>query len=1550
MKLTFNILVLLALLSISTEMALAQVATGTPPLGSFGGGQVDTINLANLNAHFNVPVFQKAGRGLPFNFVLTYDTSVWFPVSSGSSSAWTPGTDWGWGSTDVSLGYMTNIIAEEVEHNGSSTTYQYTYSHWTFWDGIGTPHLFPGRSIWTEVCNNKGCTSSYLGFNATASDNSGYVIRVTGYTVNSLVARSGMALIANSQWVATYAQDSNGNQLSWNSNGTGLTDTLGTTALTVAGSGTPSSPVTYTYPAPSGANAVYTVKYTSETVRTNFGCSGIAEFGPTSENLVSEIDLPDGTKYTFAYESTPSYSGDVTGRLASVTLPTGGTISYSYSSGSNGITCADGSTATLTRYTPDTGSNYWTYAHTESGTAWSTTVTDPQGNQTAMSFQGIYQTERQNYQGSTSSGTLLKTSYTCYNGAASPCNSTAITLPISSRTHIVQWPGSSGLQSKTVTSYNTYGLVAEKDEYAYGVGAPGSVVRKTLTSYASLGNGIVNRPAQVTLEDGSGNIKSQTTYTYDQGSVTATSGTPQHVSISGSRGNPTTVSYLVSGSTTLNKTLTYFDTGNPYVATDVNGAQTTYTYGACGNSFATSISEPLSLSKSMAWNCTGGVETSITDENSQTMSTSYTDAYFWRPNSTTDQLSNVTNLTYTNQTSVESSLVFNGSSSTSDILKTVDGLSRSHLAQTKESPSSSTYDSVETDYDSNGRPNRTTLPFSGTAGQTSSSAPGTSTTYDALSRKSQVTDSGGGSITYTYTQNDTYRSAGPAASGENAKRKQLEYDALGRLTSVCEITNATGSGTCSQTSPATGYWTKYTYDLNNKLTGVTQNAQSGSTQTRTYAYDGLGRMTSETNPESGTTTYSYDSPTSTCTNSAWNANAPGHLVQKQDANGNVTCYLYDALGRIGEIFVGAGPGQWGNSGCELFFYDNSLGLLGSRPSGVATNNSLGRLVEAATQNCSWPPTQSSISTDEWFSYTARGEVSDLWESTPHSGGYYHAGANYWANGALNQLTGAQGYYQSYGLDGKGRVYSTTDGSGSHPLASTLYNSASLPTQVNFGYSGDSDSYSYDPNTNRMTQYQFNVNGQSVTGNLNWNAVGTLSSLGITDPFNSSNTQTCSYSHDDLVRLASANCGSIWSQTFTYDAFGNINKSGSMSFGATYSPTTNRMTSIGSSTPSYDADGNVLNDFLNTYSWDGYGRPVTINGVGVTYDALGRMVEQNRSGAYIQVLYAPTGFKMQLINGQTNTSFVQLPGGAVAVWGPNGFYYRHADWLGSSRFASTALRTMYYDGAYAPFGEPYAQTGTTDLSFTGMNQDTSANVYDFPAREYGIQGRWPSPDPSGISSVHIKDPQMWNRYAYIRNSPLDEVDPTGLQGVICKWCQRIAQAWSGTGGTVFGGGGFGGGGASGSWGPGAPSDSSIDAPLIDGGTQTITVNGGPLGQIDTEAPSIDSTLTPPDDNVDSAGNAATTQNTVDSANQDTAALVATGQGATGAGAYGAAQGYDALAGAANAWAANNAELLYNAGTVLNGVQEGLDVTTALAAPASTLEAVGEVVGAAITILF
>jgi RHS repeat-associated protein len=1349
------------LLALTLGSASAQVPTGTPPLGTFGGGP-DIIDLGNLNAHIDVPVVHKAGRGLNFTYDLSNDTSVWYPVGGTGSQSWTPVYNWGWRSiTEAGVGYVlasVTVLRTCKNQSGGITGYEFEASQWTYHDPFGITHPFVGTLIYV----NGGCGTAGPGFTNTTADGSGYTITVSGAASFTLYNALGTNVNApyNTPVGAGSGTDRNGNEVSVTATGT-FTDTLGTTALSVAGSGTPASPLTFTYTAPSGAAAPYTMSYKIYTVKTNFGCSGVAEYGPTSNSMVDRITLPDGTFYQFEYEATPSFTGDITGRLASVTLPTGGTISYTYTGGSSGhINCADGSASGFTRTTPD---GTWTYTHVPgSGNLSTNTITDPQGNQTVYIFSGIYEISGQRFQGS-SSGTLLETGVVCYNGNFSNCIGATVTAPITSKWAYRYFPNLAN-PGISATFYNTYGLLTEDREFDY-VAASGGVpfLTDTTITYASLGN--VNAFTQTTTtKDNNGNILSQVTNTYDQGTVTATSGTPQHAAISGSRGNLTTTSSLVQGSTTLNQTFTYFDTGNVLTANDVNGAATTYSYAgsSCGNSFATSVSEPLSLSRSFAWNCTGGVQTSMTDENSQATTTTYNDPYFWRPYSTTDPTGAVATFTYSGQNSTESVLSFNSGNSAVDQLTTLDGLGRVHLQQTGEAPGSSNFDSVETDYDSLGRPSRVTLPYVGTAAQTNSSAPATITTYDALSRPLQVTDAGGGSTTYSYPQNDVLVTVGPAPSGENTKRRQLEYDGLGRLTSVCEITGLLGNGTCGQNSapPGAGYWTKYVYGPANLLT-VTQNAQasSGSQQTRSYSYDGIGRLTSETNPESGTTTYSYDVIPSGCY--AAGTSSAGDLTGRQDPAGDNDCFEYDVLHRVWSV--------GSRTGCKRFGYDNG-NVIGSRPSGVTITNGLGRVVEAETDNCgAWPPTPI---TDEWFSYSNRGEVTTFWESTPHSGGYYAMAASYWANGVLNVLNADSGYTyaMTWNVDGEGRVYSTTAG-GQNPLTSTVYNAASLTTQLNFG-SGDNDQFTYDPNTYRMTQYKYNVNGQSVTGNLTWNPNWTLGSLTITDPFNSANAQTCNYSHDDLVRIASVNCqAATWQQNFTYDPFGNITKTVPVggtgnSFQPTYSTSTNHITNISGFTPTYDANGDVTNDSNHTYTWDAFGNPITVDGVGITYDALDRAVEQNRGGSYTEITYSPTGFKMQLMNGTpAKTDFAPLPGGAMAVYSvtaPNqGFWYRHADWLGNSRLATNPNRTVLYDGAYAPFGEPYAPSGTTDLSFTGMNQDTSAGLYDFLYREYSTQGRWSEPDPGGLAAVNPAFPQSWNRYAYVQNSPLNFVDPTGL---------------------------------------------------------------------------------------------------------------------------------------------------------------------------------------------
>jgi hypothetical protein len=95
----------------------------------------------------------------------------------------------------------------------------------------------------------------------------------------------------------------------------------------------------------------------------------------------------------------------------------------------------------------------------------------------------------------------------------------------------------------------------------------------------------------------------------------------------------------------------------------------------------------------------------------------------------------------------------------------------------------------------------------------------------------------------------------------------------------------------------------------------------------------------------------------------------------------------------------------------------------------------------------------------------------------------------------------------------------------------------------------------------------------------------------------------------------------WSQTFSCDAFGNISKSGSSSFQPTYNTATNRISQLPGFTPTYDANGNLQNDSIRMYIWDAEGRPVTIGTVTLTYDALGRMVQQQSGSSYTQIVYS-----------------------------------------------------------------------------------------------------------------------------------------------------------------------------------------------------------------------------------------------------------------------------------------------------------------------------------------
>ena len=234
------------------------------------------------------------------------------------------------------------------------------------------------------------------------------------------------------------------------------------------------------------------------------------------------------------------------------------------------------------------------------------------------------------------------------------------------------------------------------------------------TSCAGLANNLLNRVCYINVYDSSSNLLSSTTSTYDP------------------NGNRTAVSSK-AGSTSLTTSVSYFPNGTAQTVTDPNSAQTTYTYGACNGAFPTLVQEPAALSRSMTWDCGGGVVTSVTDENGKQTQYGHSDPY-WRITSIMDPLNNTTTYLYS-PTSVESTLLFNSGASVSDVLTTYDGLGRRRFIQQRQGPGSSSFDTIQYTYDLEGRSATVSMPCTSTAGS-GCSTPVTTTTYDVLNRPS----------------------------------------------------------------------------------------------------------------------------------------------------------------------------------------------------------------------------------------------------------------------------------------------------------------------------------------------------------------------------------------------------------------------------------------------------------------------------------------------------------------------------------------------------------------------------------------------------------------------------------------------------------------------------------------------------------------------------------------------------------------------------------------------------------------------------------------------
>jgi RHS repeat-associated protein len=322
-----------------------------------------------------------------------------------------------------------------------------------------------------------------------------------------------------------------------------------------------------------------------------------------------------------------------------------------------------------------------------------------------------------------------------------------------------------------------------------------------------------------------------------------------------------------------------------------------------------------------------------------------------------------------------------------------------------------------------------------------------------------------------------------------------------------------------------------------------------------------------------------------------------------------------------------------------------------------------------------------------------------------------------------------------------------------------------------------------------------------------------------------------YNYDDLNRLISGTAASgpysgdsgCWS----YDSFGNRTNqilsnaafttangtscqpaSGATSLASpvTFSGSDNHMTTtpqLPNGLPGatgtwagngiYDTAGNVINDGVNTYTYDAEGRVCALNGpqgmIGYQYDSDGNRVGKGTVTTIATCDITANGYtpmtdyvldqsggqmtEMAILttaSGTTSTwshSNVEANGALIATFDTTGYglHFYLNDALGSRRVQTDPAGIPEQICQSLPFGDQLYCTGSlsspTEHHFTGKERDTESGLDYFGARYYGSSmGRFTSPDPVLITTERLMNPQQLNLYAYVANNPLRFIDPTG----------------------------------------------------------------------------------------------------------------------------------------------------------------------------------------------
>jgi YD repeat-containing protein len=977
--------------------------TGTPSgmtLYPVPGG---FVNLDNGNLFLKFPLASIPQRsGQPVTLSLVYNSSFWGPANAsppGTGSIYYPQNQGGlslttdWGSRPF------------VQHDTTSqaqcpANYPLgvveVYNNYRTVDSDGTEVSFGNLQTSNNQCeNSQGVYAPQDGTKAAAGwsvGNKGYYLSVDNYGKTYQMWAPDGTKTTSDTFAGSSQNDTNGNLLgivAYDSSTGDPIDQLGRTSDILYGSETTPCPsldghlgagvtptescsvVVQTDDGP----ATYTWHYTQIPICTYFNNQSSNQYCGNI-NMPDSLTLPTGAQYKFSYDTGTS-SGHY-GTLTGITLPTGAHLSYSYVANNRWTNLYSANYVLPHTASDGVGTTTFNFSSSSYSNA-SVNITDP-GNDTVTYTSNQSGASPYNYTKVLSqysgTSTLLKTTTTITDAALHP---TSVTTA---------W-NQAGQSATTTYQYqpNTW-LVSLKQEGDF----TGAVVRTTKIDYLPDTGGIpyvsqyhiLNRPQQVQVFAGAsttGTPVSKTTYNYDEYSAGFCSGITDHTNATGhstnygtgytARGNATTISRLVSGTTYSTSHMCYDTLGNVTKTIDANGNPTTYDYtdswssggpssceiGSDTYAYPTTITNALGQQQTKAYSTCSGQLVQSKDANDLAAGRSGTTYQY------ADPLERLTSVSYPDGgetttaypdavTQTDTILMQTTPAESKKVTTLSDALGRATEIQTTDPQG---VDYVDTTYDVMGRIQSVSNPY---RSYTKSSNGITSYQYDALSRRryqcnadNTTTPSTTCTPTNSYRQ-WTYSGSTTDIYDEAQNHWQQTTDALGRLTTVKEP-----DGSNSPTIE-----TDYTYDALDNLTHVDQygGAKGNSPyaeRARTFTYDGLSRLWCAASPETST---------GTCPATVSTTPPPGVTVYGYDSNGNLTSrndqvrsvqtsYSYDALNRItGKTYSTPPQGSpVAPTQSVSYFYDTPIAGWGWTPQSspswpnVSQTNVIGRLSDVS---------------------------------------------------------------------------------------------------------------------------------------------------------------------------------------------------------------------------------------------------------------------------------------------------------------------------------------------------------------------------------------------------------------------------------------------------------------------------------------------------------------------------------------------------------------------------------------------------------------------------